>query len=167
MVWASTKLILFDYIYPTYQWVPIEYEGKNVHLLYKKVKEALHEIFRIPLDNLQERSYDWKKTEKGEQFSAEWEAIRQLDEFSYIKMEVKLKGFIGKDKVGKIKIQYRPALVTEYPQDTFWQQSILYEALRRLWHIIFYRKKRNEYYQLARDLAQQFDTEIKEFIAKL
>ncbi len=164
MVWAATKLVIFDYVYPTYQWVVIEHEGKNIDLIYKKVREALHEIFRIPLDNLQEREFDWKRTEKGEEFRVRWEAIRQLDEFSYIRLEVDLKGFMNQQKVGRIRIRYRPALLTEYPQDTFWQQTILYEMLRRLWHVIFYRKKRNEYFQLARELAAQFDAEIKKFI---
>ena len=166
MVWARTKLTILDYLYP-YQWVVIEHRGKNVQQVYKKIQEALVNIFRVPWDNIHERIYDWRRTERGEEFKVEWEAFRQFDNFTYLRIEVRLNGFVGKDGVGYVRIRYRPALITEYPQDTFWQQSIFYEMLRRLWHVIFYRRRRNEYYMLARELSEQFDREIKAFLEKL
>jgi len=163
MVWAATKLILWDDIYPTYKRVNIEYKGRNPQLIYRKIKRALRDIFRIPEGNLQERNFKWETSEKGEEFSADWDAIKPLDNFTYIKIEVRLRGFVS-GGVGRISVSYRPTLVTEYPQDTFWQQNILYEMLRRLWHVLFYRKKRNEYFEMAQKMAERFEEEIKEFI---
>lgn len=166
MVWAATKLIIWDDIYPTYKRVNIEYKGRNPELIYRQIRRLLIEIFRIPEGNLQEKSFKWEKTEKGAEFRVDWDAIKPLDNFSYIKIEVRLRGFVS-GGVGRVSITYRPTLVTEYPQDTFWQQNILYEMLRRLWHAVFYRKRRNEYYEMALTMAARFEEKIKEFIQHL
>ena len=58
----------------------------------------------------------------------------------------------------------KPRLITEYPQDTIWQQSIIYEIFRRFWHKFFYHRKRMEYLDLAKELIVNFETGIKSFI---
>ena len=166
MVWAATKLVIWDDLYPTYRRVSIEFKGRNPELIYKKVRRSLQEIFRIPEGNLQEKTFKWETSEKGSEFKAEWDAIKPLDNFTYIKIEVRLRGFVS-GGVGRVSITYRPTLVTEYPQDTFWQQNILYEIFRRLWHTIFYRKRRNEFYEMALRMASKFEEDIKEFIQSL
>ena len=130
MVWASTKLTLWDDIYPTFKTMSIEYRGRHPHILYKKINQLIREIFRVPEGNVQEREYTWNKTENGEEFSVWWEATRQLDDFSYMRIEIKLNGFTS-NNVGKATVSFRPTLVSEYPQDTFWQQNIIYEMFRR------------------------------------
>lgn len=166
MVWAATKLIIWDDIYPTYKRVSIEYKGRNPEVIYRQVKRLLVDIFRIPEGNLQEKIFKWETSEKGSEFKADWDAIKPLDGFTYIKIEVRLRGFMS-GGVGRVSISYRPTLVTEYPQDTFWQQNILYEMLRRMWHSLFYRKKRNEYYEMAMKMAHTFEERLKEYIQHL
>lgn len=166
MVWAATKLTIWDYIYRDIKAIEIEYKGKKPQLLYKKIKELIKDVFRVPEGGFQEKKYTWNKTETGEEFEAEWEAIHQLDDFSYLMVRISLKGFSSAG-VGKASITYQPILITEYPQDTFWQQNILYELIRRLWHAIFYKNKRNEFFEMGREMSERFDREIKDFIEKL
>jgi len=166
MVWASTKLTIWDYIYRDVKTMNFSYKGKNPELLYKKVKELLQDVFGIVPGGFQEKSYSINKTDNGLEFEAEWEAIRQLDDFSYLKVDITIRGF-SSGGIGKVSISYRPVLMTEYPQDTFWQQSIFYEILRRMWHTLFYRKKRNEYYELGRELSEKFESELKEYMQKI
>ena len=166
MVWAATKISIWDDVYPTFKSISIEYKGKNPHLIYKKINELIRSDFHVPEGCIQEKEYTWNKTEKGEEFKVEWETTKVLDDFSFIKIEIKLSGFMS-EGVGKASIGFRPTLITEYPQDTFWQQNILYEMLRRLWHNIFYSKKRNEYFDMTKTMAERFERGIKDFIEEL
>lgn len=166
MVWASAKLTIWDYIYRDIKTMSFEYKGKRPELLYKKIKELLEVVYGIQPGSFQEKTYSISKTDTGEEFEAEWEAIRQLDDFSYFKIDITIKGF-SSGGIGKVKITYRPVLMTEYPQDTYWQQSIFYEILRRLWHTLFYKKKRNEYFELGRELTEKFEKELKEYMEQL
>jgi len=131
MVWASTKLTLWDDIYPTFKTMSIEYRGRHPHILYKKINQLIREIFRVPEGNVQEREYTWNKTENGEEFSVWWEATRQLDDFSYMRIEIKLDGFT------------------------------------RFWHVVFYRKKRNEWFEMGKIMAERFEKNIKSFVEEL
>ena len=166
MVWASSKITIWDDIFPTFKIMSIEYKGKNPHLLYKKINRLLRDVFRIPEGNIQEKEYTWNKTETGDEFRIDWEAMKQLDNFSYIRVDMTLTGF-SSGGIGKATIQFRPTLLTEYPQDTMWQQNILYELVRRFWHTAFYRKKRDEYYNMGKNMAERFEREIKDFIEEL
>ncbi|MCD6381683.1 MAG: hypothetical protein J7L43_01750 [Candidatus Aenigmarchaeota archaeon] len=166
MVWAATKLIIWDDLYPTYRRVNIEYKGRNPETVYRYIKRLLLEVFRVPEGNFQEKNFKWETSEKGNEFKVEWDAIKPLDNFTYLKIEVRLKGF-SSGGVGRISLSYRPTIVTEYPQDTFWQQNILYEMLRRLWHVLFYRRKRNEYFEMGLKMAHVFEERLKEYIRAL
>ena len=50
---------------------------------------------------------------------------------------------------------------TEYPQDTFWQKSLLYEIMRMFWHSAFYSSKRDEYLKEGRRLMSLFCDQLK------
>ncbi len=166
MVWAATKIAIWDDIFPTFKTMSIDYKGKNPHLLYRKINALIRDIFRVPEGNIQEKEYTWNKTESGEEFKVDWESVKPFDNFSYIKIEITLNGFSA-GGVGKANIQFRPTMITEYPQDMFWQQNILYEFLRRLWHTIYYARKRDEFYAQARSYSERFEREIKEFMEEM
>jgi len=52
-------------------------------------------------------------------------------------------------------------LRTEYPQDSVWQKSILYEMLRIFWHKSFYIDQRNKYMEDGRREMARFVEEVK------
>ena len=38
----------------------------------------------------------------------------------------------------------------------------MYEIVRRIWHVTFYEKKREEYFDLGKSLTETFENKIKE-----
>ncbi|MBI4162904.1 MAG: hypothetical protein HY513_04425 [Candidatus Aenigmarchaeota archaeon] len=162
MVWARTKLLIWDYIFEPVKDIEIAYQGPNPQKFYKKVNELIRTIFNVPDAYVQEKSYDWEKGKDTERFEISWEVNKILDTFSFITIEVDLKGFAVAGE-GKAGIKIKPRLITEYPQDTVWQQSILYEMTRRFWHKMFYHKKRMEYLNFGKELITSFESAIKHF----
>lgn len=166
MVWARTKLLIWDYIFEPVREVKISYAGKHPERLYKKINELLRIVFNVPEGYIQEKNYRWEKLKDTERFEIAWEMNKILDLYSFITVDVDLRGFSTEGE-GRASIKIKPRLVTEYPQDTIWQQNILYEMLRRFWHRIFYHRKRMEYLDLGKELVVNFENSIKHFMDTL
>lgn len=162
MVWARTKLLIWDYIFEPVKDIKIEYKGPYPEKFYKKLNELIRTVFNVPDAYVQEGNYSWEKGKDSERFEIEWEVNKVLDTFSYINLEIDLKGF-SMNGEGKASIKIKPRLITEYPQDTMFQQSIFYEILRRFWHKFFYHHKRMEYLNFGKELVTTFESAIKHF----
>lgn len=163
MVWARTKLMIWDYIFEPVRQIKITYAGKDPGSLYKKINELIRTVLNVPDGYIQEREFTWEKTGGNEKFDVGWDVNKVYDYFSYIYLEMDLRGSATNGE-GKAVIIIRPRLITEYPQDTIWQQSIVYEMIRRLWHSIFYHKKRMEYLHNAKELLISFESALKKYI---
>lgn len=163
MVWARTKLLIWDYIFEPVKAIQISYAGRNPEKLYKKLNELIRTVFNVPDAYVQEKAYNWGKEKEAEKFEIEWEVSKILDLFSYIAVELTLKGFTAEGE-GRAIIRIRPRLITEYPQDTIWQQNIIYEMLRRFWHRMFYHHKRMEYLNMGKDMIVNFESSIKHYM---
>ncbi|MBI4018609.1 MAG: hypothetical protein HY368_03295 [Candidatus Aenigmarchaeota archaeon] len=162
MVWARTKLLIWDYIFEPVTDVRVAYAGKHPGKFYKKINELIRSVLNVPDGYIQEKSYNWEKTKDGEKFEIAWEVTKVLDVFSYIVLEIDLSGFsVGEE--GKASIRIRPRLITEYPQDTIFQQNLLYEIMRRMWHRLFYHRKRMEYLNFGKELVTTFESTVKRF----
>ena len=166
MVWARTKLLIWDYIFEPVKDITINYSGENTGAFYKKIKELIRTVFNVPEAYLQEKTYDWEKGKETERFNVTWEVNKILDTYSYINVEIDLKGFSANGE-GKASVKIKPRLITEYPQDTIWEQNIIYEMFRRMWHKMFYHHKRMEYLDVGKELIVNFETGIKNFIETL
>mgnify|MGYP001573536592 CR=1 FL=1 len=166
MVWARTKLVIWDYIFEPAKEIKIFYTGPNPEMLYKKLNELIRVVFNVPEAYVQEKQYDWEKLKGTERFSVSWEVNKILDLFTYVTIEIDLSGF-STDGEGRAQIRMKPRLLTEYPQDTIWQQSIVYEMLRRFWHKAFYHHKRMEFLNYGKELLVNFETSIKNYIETL
>ena len=162
MVWARTKLLIWDYIFEPAKEIKIFYTGPNPERLYKKMNELIRTVFNVPEAYVQEKQYDWEKTKETQRFSISWEVNKVLDLFSYVTVEIDMTGFSTEGE-GRVSIRLKPRLITEYPQDTIWQQSIVYEMLRRFWHRAFYHHKRMEYLNFGKELITRFESAIKHF----
>jgi len=162
MVWARTKLLIWDYIFEPVKDIKIEFKGPYPEKYYKKVNELIRTIFNVPDAYVQEKNYSWEKGKDSERFEVEWEVTKVLDAYSYITAEIDLKGFsVNGD--GKVTIRIKPRLITEYPQDTVFQQSIFYEMSRRFWHKFFYHHKRMEYLNFGKEIITSFESALKHF----
>ena len=145
MVWARTRLLIWDYVFEPVKQLNISYSGNNPQLLYKKLHELVRVVFNVPEGYIQEKSYRWEKHKDSEHFEIEWEITKIYDVFSYMNIEIELGGFVMAEGDGKASIKIKPRMITEYPQDTVWQQSIFYEMMRRFWHRVYYHNKRMQY----------------------
>lgn len=166
MVWARTKLVIWDYIFEPVHQLIINYVGPRPSSLYKKINELIRTVFNVPEAYVQEKTYNWEKLKDGEKFTIDWEVTKIFDRFTFLVVEITLKGG-EKGGVGKASIVIRPRMITEYPQDTIWQQNLLYEMLRRFWHTTFYHRKRMEYLDISKNMCVAFETSIKQFTDEL
>jgi hypothetical protein len=142
--------------------IEMNFTVKNPEKFYKKINELIRTVFNVPDAYVQEKEYSWEKGKGKEKFDISWEVNKILDIYSYIVVEIDLKGSAAEGE-GKVRVRLKPRLITEYPQDTLWQQSIFYEMLRRFWHKFYYHKKRMEYLDLAKETLINFESSIKRF----
>jgi hypothetical protein len=166
MVWARTKLLIWDYVFEPVKDIKIDYSGPHPERFYKKIREIIKTVLNVPDAYVQEKSYSWDKGKDVEKFEVDWEVNKVLDTFSYITIEMSWKGFSAGGE-GKMDVKIKPRLITEYPQDTVWQNSIVYEMVRRFWHKHFYHRKRMEYLNFAKELVVSVETSIKDYGEKL
>lgn len=163
MVWARTKLVIFDDLFDRPEEQYFNYSGPHPTKFYHKVQDLLFTIFKIPKSNLQEIEYTWETPKPGTtRCKCWWRMVKQMDIYTYIRVDLILDGS-EVDGKGPMRITIKPAIITEYPQDTLVQQSIFYELFRRFWHTVFYHKKRMEYLQVGRELVTKYEEAVKAF----
>lgn len=159
MVWARTKLMIHDDLLRPVNRVVLRYEGPNPQKFYEEIHKLMLVAFRVSEHSIQEKEFHWLKG-TPEKFKVKWELDKDLDKFSYYWIIVELSGEASKTK-GRAEIVIDGALRTEYPQDTFWQKSLLYEFLRMFWHSTFYSSKRDAFLREGRLLLSSFINELR------
>ena len=166
MVWARTKLVLHDNCFREEPGkLIIKYVGPNPGKIYKKLYELMKTIFKVKDSDIQETKYNWGVGEK-QKFDVGFFLHKDLDKFSFIVLEVKLRG-AGNEKGGEATIELDPYLRTEYPQETVWERSLFYEMLRTFWHKVFYRDTREKYLEECRHLVTFLQEKLREFLNQL
>jgi hypothetical protein len=91
-----------------------------------------------------------------------------MDTFSFVQIIIDLSGEskpskeFGKEGSATIRITGR--MRTEYPQDTVWQRSLLYEMFRVFYHRVIYDERRMKYKEQCRTWILQMQEEIKSFL---
>jgi hypothetical protein len=159
MVWARTKLMIHDDLLKPLPRMKINFVGSNPEKFCKEIYDMLLATFRVSEHSIQEKEFQVVKGDP-EKFKIKWEVNKDLDKFSYYWIAVELSGEVSKGH-GKADITIEGALRTEYPQDTFWQRSLLYEFLRMIWHSTFYSSERDEYLREGRVLLSLFINQLK------
>ena len=69
MVWARTRLSIWDYVFEPVKQIAINYTGKSPAKFYRKINELIRTVFAVPEGYVQEKTYDWQKTKDGDKFS--------------------------------------------------------------------------------------------------
>ncbi|MDD5416422.1 MAG: hypothetical protein PHU12_00420 [Candidatus Aenigmarchaeota archaeon] len=159
MVWARTKLVIEDSLIRPRDKIFFDYKGKNPHKFYEELPKLMATVFRIHSENIHEKKFSVTKGDP-EKIKAEWEIVKDLDKFSYYIIYVSVDGQSSKGH-GAARVTVEALLRTEYPQDTYWQRSLLYEILRMFWHKFFYTSKRHTYVDEGRGLITVFLDDIK------
>jgi hypothetical protein len=159
MVIARTKMVIQDDLLKPWPKATIQYAGPDPSRFYKEIPKLLQAVFRVHPGEIQEKKFSWSKGET-EKFGIKWEMDKNLDRNSYYQVVVELKGSESKGE-GKADMIIDGALRTEYPQDTIWERSLLYEFLRIAYHKMFYWSKREQMIREGSRLLATFLEDLK------
>ena len=178
-IFARTKLVIHDNCLevapgsplPGRSYITLNYSGPNPQNIYYQLKKILVSLFKIREDEIIEREFKWDRTKPEETFHTVLEHVKDMDRFSFIHIIVTLDGKVrpSKDfgKEGSATIKIEGWLRTEYPQDTVWQRSLLYEMFRTFYHKVIYRETRMKYKDQCTSLIEQLQAEMKQFLNAL
>lgn len=159
MVWARTKLVIQDDLLRPRNRYVVEFRGLKPDKFYHVLPKIFMSVFRTDEHHLQEKKISWTHGET-EKFKVVWEGTKELDSFSFFIFNIELSGSQSKGS-GEASVLIEGWLRTEYPQDTVWQKSILFEMLRIFWHKTRYVRDRNKYMEDGRRQMAAFVEEIK------
>ena len=174
-IFARTKLIIHEDCleipgtpFQGKKFLTLEYSGPNPQAAYYQAKKILSQITKVPEGEIIERDFSWRKDGDEESFSVNFDVIKDMDKFSFIQIMVSVKGKAKPSKEfgkeGSVTINIDGILRTEYPQDTLWQRSLIYELFRTFYHKIIYEDVRKKYKQECVNLMNQLYTSLKEFL---
>ncbi|OYT42925.1 MAG: hypothetical protein B6U88_02500, partial [Candidatus Aenigmarchaeota archaeon ex4484_56] len=107
-----------------------------------------------------------KEISLKDKYECYWYIFKDLDNFTYFRVDIEIE--VSGSDTGKAKIKLtEPVIVTEYPQETYWQKSFVYEVLRVIWHNAFYRKKLEKYIEWGLLKVSCFEEKLMKYFDKL
>lgn len=159
MVWARTKLVIQDDLLRPRNRFVVEFKGLKPDKFYHMIPKIFMSVFKTEEHHLQEKKISWTHGET-EKFKVVWECMKELDSFSFMLFNIELSSSQSKGS-GEASVLIEGWLRTEYPQDTVWEKSIVYEMLRVFWHNSFYITQRNKYMEEGRRQMAAFVEEVK------
>jgi hypothetical protein len=174
-IFARTKLIIHEDCLevsgsplPGKKFMTLEYSGPNPQAAYYQAKKLLAQITKVPENEIIERDFTWRREGEEENFSVTFDVIKDMDRFSFIQISISMKGKIKPSKEfgkeGNLSINIEGVLRTEYPQDTLWQRSLIYEMFRTFYHKFIYEDTRKKYKQECVDIMNEVYSSLKEFL---
>ncbi len=166
-VFARAKLLIEDTCMSYRPRLEFNYVGPNPHKAYPKLLNVIIKNIAVPRENIQEKSFRWDREKPVETFNASFEIVKDFDRFTYMELDIGINGVVkpSKDfeKEGSVSINMIGYVRSEYPQDTMWERSFVYEMLRAIWYNVFYRDKRRRYVEQCRDWMLTIQNEMKSF----
>ena len=175
-VFARTKLVIHEECLevapgsplPGRSYIKLNYSGPNPQNIYYQLKKIFTTLFKIREDEIIEREFNWDRSKPEETLHTQLEYIKDMDKFTFIQIRVTLDAKIRPSenfgKEGEATIKIEGWLRTEYPQDTLWQRSLIYEIFRTFFHKVLYKSTRKKYKEECVSLINQLQAEIKEFL---
>ncbi len=166
-VFQRTRILIHDYCLIPRPTATLEYSGPNPQKAYEYIRKLFGSLFLLTEKEIQEREFRWDKIPGGESFHVVWETIRDLDTHTFQDIKMTMDGTVTPSKEfgkeGTLKIAFEGKIRTEYPQDTIWQRSLIYEMFRTFYHKTIYQGIRKKYIEDCRALLLQFSDEMKSF----
>jgi len=168
MVFARAKLLIQEWcIQERPVMLVLNYTGPNPQLTVKKYIELVKTIFSVKDSDIQEKVFNWDRSGKEERFDIEYEVRKDLDQTTYLFVQGTIDGHTAPSKEfgkeGHVRVRIRGAIRAEYPQDTFWQRSLLYEIIRVFYHKVIYSSNWERYMADCREQLKMFMDEMKGF----
>ncbi len=175
-IFARAKLVIHDDClsfspgsrYPGVPYAKLNYSGPHPEKVYPEIKKLLSSVMNVDERDIQEKEVNWSRLESTEKFSVKMEAFKDMDRFTYMHIEVEVKGYVKPskefEKEGECKIKLETHLRTEYPQETLLQRTLFYEFFRLLFHKFLYKSTRIRYLEQCRELSLKFLLELRKFL---
>ncbi len=168
MVFARSKIMIHDYCFEEKPVVlTLNYTGPNPQLAVKRYIDLLKTVFKVKDDDVQEKFFNWDRSGKEERFDVEFELRKDLDKITYVFVQGGLDGVVKPSKEfgkeGRVRVRIRGAIRAEYPQDTIWQRSIVYEFFRVMYHKLIYVDVWEKYMADCREMLRLFIDEMKAY----
>ncbi len=162
MVVARNKIVIQDKIYHPPDELIFNFYCANPENLYHFIRKQIEKSFIVKGHDIQEKAFSFQKIGDLDKFKVKWEAIKDIDKFSYFRITIGLSGSSTKG-FGTANVDIKVALRTEYPQDKLWQKTMIYEFSRVFWHNIFYENTRQEYTERGRVLVNDFVNKLIQY----
>lgn len=166
-VFARAKLLIEEQCLTYRPKMTFSYTGPNPQKAYKKLLSILVDDINVPRENVQEKGFKWDRTGSEEKFSARFEVIKDFDKFSYLFLSISMSGTVKPSKEfgkeGTVSFTMGGIVRTEYPQDSMWERSFLYEMFRMFYHRTIYHDKTKRHVQDCRDWMLLITNEMKSF----
>ena len=159
MVFARTRLLIEEDVLKPENKQSYKFEIKDPKKLYEQFYEIVREVFAVREAALQEKSIEISDSGK---IKSEFELVKDLDDISYVYIIMKFKG-----SPGSVKISVEPYVRTEYPQDTVWQKSLLYEVGRMFADKVFYERKRLQYIADVQRRLKKFRQRLQKAVEEI
>lgn len=170
-VFARARILIHDYCLIPRPGAILEYTGPNPQKAYEFIRKLFGSLFNITEKEIQEREFRWEKVAGGESFHVRFETIKDLDSHTFQDITITIDGATHPSKEfgkeGNLRIAFEGKVRTEYPQDTIWQRSLIYEMFRTFYHKVIYQGIRKKYIEECRALLLQFSDEMKSFFNML
>lgn len=164
---ARSKLLIENPCITYRPQISFSYSGPNPQNAYKKFMKILLEDIKVPRQNIQEKFFKWDRSGPAEKFTAAWEVAKDFDKFSYMFLEVSMDGTVRPSKEfgkeGDVTVSMQGIVRTEYPQDSLWERSFVYEILRSFYHKTLYEDRMKQYISDCRDWMLYIQNELKAF----
>lgn len=160
MVFARTKLLVEEDVYKPFDVVRWDFPVKDTKRFYESFKDVVLDSFSVDEKQVQEVSFNW---DKANNYKVSWLITKEFDDLSYGYTRVKLAAKTSEDGSGMITIEVNPVVRTEYPQDTVWQKTFLYEVGRMIADKLFYESQRMKYVAEMQRITRKFETVVKRF----
>lgn len=144
----------------------------NPHHAYKEIQNIMEKV-GIHEDDITEEKYHHEKGGGAEVVFTKFRGKKKLDIYSKIEIIaevlIKMKSVNKKDidYLGDIEIKLKAKVITEYPQESRLQKSILWNALRGIYEKIIYGGVREEYKKLRDSYLNKINRNIKSYFRLL
>ncbi|MFH7880834.1 MAG: hypothetical protein QXI09_02385 [Candidatus Aenigmatarchaeota archaeon] len=148
------------------RYIKLTYRGPNPFSVYQSTFGICRKYLEIDPSDYWERDFRWDISEDPRSFYARIIIQKSLDNRSKIFFEIIMQGKQPKEikQEGEVVVLIGAKLITEYRQDTPFQQSLFYKTLLQIYNFFFYFKVRRRYLEICKYLCEKIKQAYKELL---
>ncbi len=143
--------------------IVIEYFGKNPFAVYSRMRGWLQGIFHTKGKDIFEPQFRWDLTADPRPFYFTMYVERQIDRFTFLYVRLTVFGAqpSDPDKSGRLHLEIRGSLLTQFPTGTRLQKLFLEPFVWAYYHAI-YKNARRGYFKLGKEGVERLEAVIRD-----